>query len=432
MVKVAVPPKLRPVFLGKADVRGAYGGRGSGKTRTFALMAAITAYRAANTGKDGIILCLRQFMNSLIESSMQEIKSVIRSTDWLLPHFDIGEKYIRTKRGNVSFVFAGLERNVESIKSMSDIILAWVDEAEPVSDDAWRELIPTIRQKDSELWVTWNPKRKSAAVEKRFRHTQDPLYKVVQLNWRDNPWFPEKLERDRQRDLVGQPDQYAHIWEGDYVSVVTGAYYADALRQAREQNRIGKVAPDPLMTYRAYWDIGGTGQKADATSIWVAQFIGKEIRVLDYYEAKGQPLAAHVNWLRDRKYDRALMVLPHDGAAHDKVYVATYEGALRQAGFAVEIVPNQGAGAAKMRIEATRRLFPSIWFNEDTTQAGLDALGWYHAKQDEKRDVDLGPEHDWASHAADAFGMMCMAYEVPRNEIKKPQRAFAGAGNWMG
>ena len=81
--------------------------------------------------------------------------------------------------------------------------------------------------------------------------------------------------------------------------------------------------------------------------------------------------------------------------------------------FKVEVIPNQGSGAAAMRIEAVRRIFPKCWFNDATTEAGRDALGFYHEKKDEQRDVGLGPEHDWSSHAADAFGLMAIAYEEP-------------------
>jgi phage terminase large subunit len=77
-------------------------------------------------------------------------------------------------------------------------------------------------------------------------------------------------------------------------------------------------------------------------------------------------------------------------------------------------VKNQKTKTAKQRIEAARRLFPSIWFNEATTTAGVQALGWYHAKIDDKRNIDLGPDHDWSSHGADAFGLMCIAYETPK------------------
>jgi phage terminase large subunit len=111
------------------------------------------------------------------------------------------------------------------------------------------------------------------------------------------------------------------------------------------------------------------------------QFIGREIRVLDHYTAQGQPLATHVAWLRDNGYGKALCVLPHDGDTNDKVFDVSYESALRDAGFEVTVVPNQGKGAAAMRVEAARRLFPSIRFNDAKTEAGREALGWYHEKK---------------------------------------------------
>lgn len=78
--------------------------------------------------------------------------------------------------------------------------------------------------------------------------------------------------------------------------------------------------------------------------------------------------------------------------------------------------PIQGKGAALKRVEAGRRLFPSIWFDAEPCSPGLDALGWYHEKHDEARNIGLGPEYDWASHGADAFGLMCVAYEQPQKK----------------
>jgi phage terminase large subunit len=239
--------------------------------------------------------------------------------------------------------------------------------------------------------------------------------KVVQANWRDNPMFPSVLEQERLDCLRLQPEQYDHIWEGGYATVLEGAYYARSIALAKAEGRIGRVAADPLMTLRAFVDIGGTGARADAFTMWVAQFVGKEIRALDYYEAVGQPLGAHLEWMRERKYTpaRCSIWLPHDGDTQDKVFDVSYASALRGAGYDVTVVPNQGKGAAKARIEAGRRLFPSIWFNQATTQPGIDALGWYHEKKDESRNIGLGPEHDWSSHGADSFGLMCIAYEDP-------------------
>ena len=415
--RIELPKVLIPVFHGEADVRGAYGGRGSGKTRSFAKMVAVRGYMYGMAGVSGILLCARQFMNSLEDSSLEECKRAIEDEPWLLAYYEIGDKFIKSKDGRISFAFAGLDRNIASIKSKVRLLLCWVDEAEPVTDEAFTTLIPTLREEgdgwNAELWVTWNPKRKIAAADKRFRQTQSLRVKVAQCNWKDNPKFSAKLERDRQTDLIERPEQYGHIWDGDFLQVIEGAYFASHLTNAKNENRIGRVAPDPLMTLRVFVDIGGTGAKADAFTMWVAQFIGKEIRVLNYYEAQGQPLATHLEWLREKGYEKAQIWLPHDGSTQDKVHDVSYESAFRAAGYVVTVIPNQGRGAAKARVEAARRLFPAMWFNEDTTESGRAALGWYHEKRDEVRGIGLGPEHDWSSHGADAFGLMCVAYEEP-------------------
>jgi phage terminase large subunit len=427
--RIELPPKLIPVFMGEARYRGAYGGRGSAKTRSFAKMTAVKGYQWSKANEPGVILCGREFMNSLDESSMAEVKAAIESEPWLKEHYDIGEKYIRTKDRRIEYAFVGLRHNLDSIKSKARIKLLWVDEAEPVSATAWQKAIPSVREHDSEIWLTWNPERKNSATHKRFREDPPEGAKIVEINWRDNPWFPSVLEAERQADLEKRPDSYDHIWEGGFKTITEGAYYAASLQKAKQEGRIGRVAADPLMTVRAVWDIGGTGAKADLCSIWVCQFVGREIRVLDHYTAQGQPLATHVQWLRDSGYGKALCILPHDGANNDKVYDVSYESALRDAGFEVKVVPNQGKGAAAMRIEAGRRLFPSIWFNDETTEAGRDALGAYHEKRDEKREVGLGPNHDWSSHDADAFGLMCVAYEEPRTARRAPA---SSATSWMG
>lgn len=424
-VRIELPDKLIPVFEGEADVRGAYGGRGSAKTRSFAKMVAVRGYMYGKAGITGQLLCARQFMNSLDDSSLEECKRAIAEEPFLAEYYEVGEKYIKSRDGRIWFAFAGLDRNISSIKSKGRILVCWVDEAEPVTNEAWTTLIPTLREEgdgwNAELWVTWNPKRKGSATDVRFRNTDDPRIKVIELNWRDNPAFPEVLERQRQRDLKERPEQYGHIWEGEYEQVTEGAYYARSIIDAKQQGRICRVSPDPVLTIRLFCDIGGTGARADAFAMWAAQFVAREVRVIDYYEAVGQPLSAHVAWMREKGYTpkRAQIWLPHDGASNDKVFDVSYESELRREGYAVTVIPNQGKGAASARIEALRRLFPSIWFNKDTTEAGLLALGAYHEKKDEKRNIGLGPEHDWSSHGADAAGLMAIAYEMPDVTPKK-------------
>jgi phage terminase large subunit len=214
--RIKIPPKLIPVFLGEARYRGSYGGRGSAKTRTFAMMSAVKIYQWAQEGKSGIFLCAREFMNSLDDSSMEEIKAAIQSVPWLNAFFEIGEKFIRTKCGNIAYKFAGLNRNIASLKSKARILGCWVDEGEEVSEGAWRKLIPTVRESGSEIWVTWNPESKKSATHKRFRESPPANSKIVEMNYTDNPWFPEVLDLERQEDLKNRPDDYAHVWLGAF------------------------------------------------------------------------------------------------------------------------------------------------------------------------------------------------------------------------
>ncbi|MCO2380649.1 PBSX family phage terminase large subunit [Pseudomonas aeruginosa] len=215
--KIELPPKLIPVFSGPARYRGAHGGRGSAKTRTFAKMTAVRAYMYAEAGIGGVILGAREYMNSLEESSMEEIKQAIRSEPWLDAYFDIGEKYIRTKNRRISYVFCGLRHNLDSIKSKARILIAWVDEAENVSETAWIKLLPTVRENDSEVWITWNPERDGSATDTRFRKNMPAGAKIVEMNYTDNPWFPDVLDQERLNDRQTLGDQtYAWIWDGAY------------------------------------------------------------------------------------------------------------------------------------------------------------------------------------------------------------------------
>lgn len=219
--QIQLPPKLIPVFSEPyRRIRGAYGSRGSGKTFTFALMTAVRAYMAAESGQKGVILCAREWMNSLKDSSMAEVKGAIESEDWLKDYFDIGQEYIRTKNSSVEYIFTGLNRNLDSLKSKARILIAWVDEAEGVSAMAWDKLEPTVRTEGSEIWVTWNPELDGSTTDLRFRKQMDELEgnsMIVEMNYGDNPWFPAPLEalRKRQQRTL-DPNTYAWIWEGAY------------------------------------------------------------------------------------------------------------------------------------------------------------------------------------------------------------------------
>lgn len=402
-------------LLAPARYKGAYGGRGGAKSHFFAGKLIEDSLAEPGDSGEGLrSVCIREVQKDLAQSS----KALIEAK---LSDFGLGERdgfrvfrdVIQTP-GDGLMIFKGMQDyTADSIKSLEGFKRAWCEEAQSISAHSLMLLRPTLRAAGSELWFSWNPRRKTDPVDEMLRGEQIPTgAQVVRANWRDNPWFTPELEQERQDCLRMQPELYDHIWEGGYITVASGAYFARQLADAQSCNppRIGQVSADPLMTIRAHWDIGGTGAKADACAIWIDQFVGPQIRVLNYYEAVGQPLAAHVAWLRDNGYGKALCVLPHDGASNDKVFNVSYESALKQAGFEVRVVPNMGAGAANTRIETVRRIFPQVWFNAPTTQAGRDALGWYHEKRDDSRGIGLGPDHDWASHGADAFGLMAVDY----------------------
>ena len=406
---------FRPL-LKKSRYKGAHGGRGSGKSHFFA--ESLVEEAILKPGMRAV--CIREVQKSLAESAKRLIEDKIQKMG-VGALFDVKKTEIGTPGGGV-ILFQGMQdHTAESIKSLEGIDRAWIEEAQTLSSRSWRMLRPTIRKEDSEIWASWNARLKSDPVDMFFRGVQgmaDENIVSVQANWKDNPWFPKVLEDERQRDLRNDPDAYPHVWEGEYVSILAGAYYAKALREAEADGRIDFVPADPNLRTYAFWDIGGPGKKADAMTIVLAQFVGLEIRVLDYIEGQGQVLGYYTGELRDRGWSKAYCVVPHDAAqTHaDNPTGMDFEAQLRGAGFQTEKV-HSPPGIVMQRVATTRKLFPRIRFNAAKTEALRAALGWYHEKRDEERGVGLGPDHDWSSHAADAFGLMCVYYREPQKAV---------------
>ena len=408
ILRIPTAPIFRPL-LEPARYKGAYGGRGSGKSHFFGELMVEECLRVPGT----LAVCIREVQKSLMQSSKRLIEDKIRS-------LGVGDKFqvlfdrIVTP-GDGLITFQGMQdATAESIKSLEGFRIAWVEEAQTLSARSLSLLRPTIRVDGSQIWASWNPRRKKDAIDEFLRVKKPENSIVIQANWRDNPWFTDTLDEERRLDLDLYPERYGHIWEGEYAKAFEGAYFAKQLEQARQQKRICKVPVDPILPVRAFFDIGGAGAKSDAMSIWLVQFVGREIRVLDYIEGLGQPLAYYATELRKRGWTDAIICLPHDGVATNNISGKRYVDHWAEAGFETDTpIRNTGPGAATMRIEAARRIFPRCWFNEDTTESGRDALGYYHERRDESRNVGLGPEHDWSSHAADSFGYMSLSYEEP-------------------
>jgi phage terminase large subunit len=317
--------------------------------------------------------------------------------------------------GNGVISFLGMvDHTAESVKSLENYGVAWIEEAALITERSLALLRPTIRAEGSEIWATWNPRRRSDAIDRFFRGEQKPENAViVEANWLHNPFVPATLDEERRLDLRVYGDRYLHTWAGHYCTPFQGAYYALALAQAKQDGRVCELTPDPLLPIKLYWDLGGAGHKADSTAIWAVQSTGDRILCLDYLEFQGQTLGFVVNELRSRDYQNCECIIPHDGVVTSVLSGLRFEDHLRDAGFETTVIKNQGPGAAMQRIDAARKLFGKIWFDEKKTEAGRDALAWYHEKRCEQRDLQLGVEHHWSSHAADAFGLAMICYESP-------------------
>ena len=234
-------------------------------------MSAIRGYMYAEAGTSGLILAAREHLNSLSDSSMEEIKQAIRAVPFLDNYYEMGENYIRTKNRRVSYGFAGLRHNLDSIKSKARILLCWVDEAETVSEMAWRKLLPTVREDDSEVWITWNPESRDSATSQRFRYDQifdevtgELIGVGAQLNYSDNPWFPEVLEIERRQDQNNLDDAtYRWIWEGDFLELSEAQIF-------RNKYKVEEFEPQPDWVdvyYGADW--GFAKDPTTLNKIWV-------------------------------------------------------------------------------------------------------------------------------------------------------------------
>ena len=210
--QIKLPKKIKKVFSkprGYYRYRGAFGGRGSGKSFNFAKMAAVFGYAEPLR-----ILCVREFQNSIKESFHAELKNAIFSEPWLANAYSVGIDYIRGINGT-EFIFKGMSRNIDSVKSLAQIDICIVEEAENVAESSWIALEPTIRAPNSEIWVIWNPRDKNSPVQKRFIDNSPPRSIFEQVNYTDNPYFPAELEEQRIHNKKTMSDAlYSHVWDG--------------------------------------------------------------------------------------------------------------------------------------------------------------------------------------------------------------------------
>jgi len=204
----ASPIVFKPLISENWRYKVYYGGRGSGKSWAFA-----TALIELAISKRRRILCTREYQNSIEDSVYKLISDFIDKYGYS-KIFSLTRTGINCLNGS-EFVFTGLHRNINSIRSLEGIDYCWVEEAGIVSEESWEILIPTIRKEDSEIWVSFNPENENDPAYRRFVKNKPENAFVRKVTWADNPWFPEVLRKEMEHDRAVDPDLYMHIWEGE-------------------------------------------------------------------------------------------------------------------------------------------------------------------------------------------------------------------------
>jgi len=208
--KIPIIPKLEPVLSEPARYKVIYGGRGAGRTWSVARKLISRAFK-----EKLLILCTREYQNSIQESVHRVLVDQIERLD-LQNHFKITDSNISSASGS-EFIFKGLSANIRSLKSFEGVNICWIEEAEKVSDDSYKALIPTIRRPGSEIWINFNPNEEKDPTYQRFVINKDklPSANVVKITYEDNPWFPDELRMEMEYLRAIDYDAYLHVWEGE-------------------------------------------------------------------------------------------------------------------------------------------------------------------------------------------------------------------------
>ena len=397
-------------FLEPKRYKCVFGGRGSGKSFSIAQLLVLKAFKEPTR-----ILCAREIQRSISDSVLQLLGDTVTRLG-LNDFFDVQKSQIIGRNGS-RFLFLGLSNNISKVKSYEGLDVCWVEEAESVSYTSWETLIPTVRKKGSEIWVSFNPNDEMDDTYQRFVVNPPPDAYVKKVNYNQNPWFPEELEKERLYLKGKNEDLYNHVWEGEVLSNRDGAYYAKFI----PNDQIIDFAVEPNIPVDSYWDLG----VSDSTCIWLVQQIGMEIRVVDCYENQGEGLQFYINWLHDwRAKHQAVFgdhYAPHDIQVRELGTGKSRLETARKLGIHFRVV-------RKLTIEdgihAARAILPKCYFEKTNTKDGLQALRRYRKEFDEKKGIyKPHPLHDWSSHYADAFRYFAVAFRdrSKQERVGQPQ-----------
>ncbi len=397
------PDKLRPLFE-PWRYKVAHGGRGGAKSWGFArallILGAKTKLR---------ILCTREVQKSIKDSVHKLLSDQIQALG-LGKFYEVQANVIKGANGT-EFLFAGLsDLTAESIKSFEGVDRVWCEEAQAISKRSWDILIPTIRKDGSEIWISLNPELDTDETYVRFIQSPPPDAVVIQINYPDNPWFPEVLEKERQHAKATMTDaDYQNIWEGKCRPAVTGAIYAEEVADMASSGRICDVAYDPSFKVHVIWDLGWN----DSMSLVLVQRHLSTIRVIEYLEDSHKTLDWWSAELRKRNFNWGTLWLPHDGQHCDYKTGKSAKELLEAANWSVEITPNlpveSGIRTARMALKQT--------YIDKTKAARLvECLKRYRRGVPASTGEPGNPIHDEWSHGADAYRYTAINADSLTNE----------------
>ena len=398
------PDKLEFLFK-PARYKVLHGGRGSAKSWGIARALLIQAAQRPLR-----VLCTREVQKSIKDSVHRLLSDQIQALGlgWF---YEILETEIRGPNGSL-FLFAGLaQHTVESIKSYEGVDRVWIEEAQVVTKRSWDVLLPTIRKEGSEVWLSLNPDMETDETYQRFVSNPPPDAVVVQMNWRDNPWFPEVLEKERQETLRRDQSNYENIWEGKPKLVSEGAIYKEEIERLVSESRIRLIPYDPVLSVHTVWDLGWN----DAMTIGFFQRSGAEVRCIDYIEDSHRTLDWYVAQIDKRPWRWGTDFIPHDGRSRNFQTGKSTEEALQAMQRNVVVLP---ALDIEEGIKATRMMFPRVYFDTDKTKRLVECLKRYQRAINQTTREPMGPLHDEYSHGADMFRYAAMAVEQMGNAEK--------------
>lgn len=400
--QLALPQKLAGIW-NPCRYKVMHGGRGGGKSWSVAgVLLVMAAQRPLR------ILCAREIQKSIKQSVHQLLQDQIIRLG-LTSFYEVLETEIRGANGTL-ILFSGLQSHtVDSIKSFEAVDIVWVEEAHGVSKKSWDVLIPTIRKAGSEIWMTLNPDMETDETYTRFIASPSSDTWVCQINWRDNPWFPDVLDLERRKYKYSNPDDYPNIWEGQPRRVAEGAIYRYEIDALYADGRVCPVPYDPTLPVHTVWDLGWN----DAMTIGMVQRGPQDLRIIDYIEDSHRTLDWYVAELEKRPWRWGIDFIPHDGRTRNFQTGKSTQEQLIAMGRHEVIV--QSATSIEEGIKAARMAFPRCYFDQRKTTRLLECLKRYKRALHTKTGEAMAPLHDEFSHGADMFRYLGQAVEHMTN-----------------